>query len=180
MKRKMIFRLLLIFAVTMQLGMLKAQTKVVSMERYYASSLYNFTRLVKWPESFSNQDFKIAVVGSESVFDELKKLTANRRYGQNGFQISYFRKYSDVNGFHHMVFLSTMNSGKINAIKAQTNSKNTMFITERQSMGDFGSAISFYVEPSGKISFELSNVNFLDQELIVSSSLLSLAGKVSN
>lgn len=180
MKRKMILRLVFILAVTLQFGLLKAQTSVVSNEKYYASSLYNFTRFVKWPESYSGQDFKIAVVGSETVYEELIKITSNRKYGHNGFQISYFKKYSEVNGSYHMIFLSSINSGKINTIKTQTDSKNTMFVTERQGMGPFGSAISFYVNQSGRITFELSKDNFTDQELVVNSSLISLAGKVSN
>lgn len=180
MKGKMILRLVLILGVFMQLGLLKAQTSVVSNEKYYASSLYNFTRFVKWPASQSNQNFKIAVVGSEAVYEELKKLTTNRKYGQHSFQISYFRKHSDIKGFYHMVYLSTMNSGKISSIKSQNKSNNTMFITERQGMGAFGSAVSFYVEQSGRITFELSNSNFRDQGLVVSSALLSLAGKVSD
>lgn len=179
MKGKLL-KLFILAAVIMQIGAVRAQTHSVSTERYYATSIYNFTRFVKWPDSQTNQDFKIAVVGSETVYAELQKLVAKRKYGQHGFQISYYKKHSEVQGYHHMVFLSTMNSGKIKSIKEQTNSKYTMYITERQSMGAFGSAISFYVDDSGRITFELSKDNFDDQELVLNSSLLSLAGKVSN
>ncbi len=180
MKEKMIMKLLVIVTVTMQLGILKAQTQSVSTERYYASSIYNFTRFVKWPDSHTNQNFRIAVVGSESVYAELQKLTKSRKYGQHGFEISFFKKHTEVNEYHHVVFLSTMNSGKIKSIKEQANSMYTMFITEREGMGAFGSAISFYVDGSGRITFELSKDNFTDQNLVLNSSLLSLAGKVSN
>lgn len=180
MKGKMIFRWTLILGFTMQLGLLRAQSTVVSNERYYASSLYNFTRFVKWPENIHAQRFKIAVIGSETVYEELKKITANRLHGQHSFEINYFRKYSEIKDYHHMVFLSTMNSGKINSIKEQVNSKYIMYITERASMGAFGSAISFYVDNTGKTTFELTKNNFTEQELILNSSLLSYAGKVSN
>lgn len=179
--REMIkFKLLLIVVVTLQCGMLGAQSKVVSNEKYYATSVYNFTRFVKWPESRTHQDFKIAVVGSESVFEELKKLTLNKKYGINRYQISYFKKYSDVSGYYHMVYLSSMNSGKINTIKKQTKSMYTMYITEREDMGAFGSAVSFYADETGRITFELTPENFTNQHLVLNSSLLSLAGKVSN
>jgi hypothetical protein len=180
MKGRMVLRWILLVVMVSQFGMLAAQTKVVSTERYYASSIYNFTRYVKWPDSQTNKDFKIAIVGSESVYEELKNLTATRKYGQHNYQISFYKKHSEVVGFHHIVFLSTINSGKINSIKEQTNSKYTMFITEREGMGDYGSAISFYVEDSGRIRFELSHANIQDQGLVVNSSLFSLAGKVIN
>lgn len=180
MKQMKILKLLVIVAVTMQIGILKAQTHTVSTEKYYATSIYNFTRFVKWPDSHTNQNFRIAVVGSESVYAELQKLTKSRKYGQHGFEVSYYKKHNEVNEYHHVVFLSTMNSGKIKSIMDQTNSKYTMYITEREGMGAFGSAISFFVDNSGRITFELSKDNFTEQNLVLNSSLLSLAGKVSN
>jgi hypothetical protein len=57
MKWKMILRLLIILWVTLQFSMLKAQNSLISSEKYYALSVYNFTRFVKCPDRFSDQPF---------------------------------------------------------------------------------------------------------------------------
>ena len=85
-----------------------------------------------------------------------------------------------MEGFHHMIFLSNSNSGKIKDIKQRIDAQNTMFITERRGMGQFGSAISFFVDDTGRIQFELIEENFKEQDLFISSNLKTLAKKPSS
>lgn len=169
--------LLLIFLVGSKLS---AQSLVVTPSKYYAYSLYNFSKFVKWPDQHTKQDFKIAVIGSKSIYEELHKLTVNKKYGLQGIKVFYFKKYSEIGGFHHMVFLSNLQSGKIKWIKENSESQNTMFITERENMGASGSAISFFVSHSGRIEFELYKNNFAEQNLVLNTQLATLAGKNKN
>jgi hypothetical protein len=111
------------------------------------------------------------------MYNELSQLTRNLKHGQKNFVITYYKNYSEVDGFHQIVFLSNSNSTKIQKIKNRINNPHMMFVTEREGMGSYGSAISFFISKTGRIEFELMAENMRSQNLAYSAQLKTLSKK---
>ena len=60
----------LILAVSIVLtlnGIVNAQ-----VSRFQAMYIYNFSRMVEWPNEYKNGNFEIGVIGNNSLMEELK------------------------------------------------------------------------------------------------------------
>lgn len=176
MKRELLKNWFVIAGFLLMCQLTIGQTKMtVSPEKFYAYSIYNFSKNTEWPVTSTNSVFKIAIVGNQLVYNELKKLTANRKIGNTSIQVDYYKKSTDLTAYSHIVFLSTLQSGKIKPIKDALQNESILFVTEREGMGKYGSCISFFVTDKGKIEFELIAQNFAANKLKVSNNLKTLA-----
>ena len=57
------------------LVLLFCQTAFSQEEKYIGLFVYNFTKYFDWPESAKAGDFIIEVIGHQSVYDELARIT---------------------------------------------------------------------------------------------------------
>lgn len=154
------------------------EARVVSKEKYIALSIYNFTKMVNWPESMRvKETFTIGIVGSKVLADELIKTTLNRMNGSQKIDIKYFDNAEEISGILHIVFVSKGQTSKYMKID-QKQFENSLIITEKEGMTDFGSAINF-IPLDGSIKFELSEKNTKDHNLTLNPRLKTMAVQVN-
>ena len=169
-----------LFAVLLGLSMTYAanaqEVKVVSLPKYLASCLYSFSRYVNWPFDYKVGDFIIAVVGDKSVYTELQAMVAGKSVGIQPMVVKFYNSADEVNGYHHIVYLSEEQSGSLSKVVSKLGGKGTLMVTEKEGMLKFGAAIDF-TSVDGLMKFEMSKGNFDKYGLQVSSFLEKMAYK---
>jgi len=144
-------------------------------EKYQSLFIYNFTKYIKWPESYNSEKFIIAVLGNSEVLESLNSMASAKKKTSSG-QVIEIRKYNtllDI-GDCNILFVSENTSGDIRQIESNTSSKPILIITDTPGLATQGSIINF-IETDGKIKFELNQSKASKRGLKVSASLTSLA-----
>jgi len=152
--------------------------EVSTSERFIAYSLYNFSKLIDWPNSATASTFKVAVVGDKRVYVELLGLAQNRKVGNATYNIVFYKDISEVTGYHQMIYLSNLQSGRIGELREQTKNGGVLLVTERKGMTQQGSTISFQTNEDGTMGFEIARQNALKNQLIIRSQLERMAVSV--
>ena len=116
--------------------------------------IYNFTRLVEWPEAYKTGDFTIGVIGNSDVFGELEAYTAGKRVGMQNIVIKKFRDASEIDKCH-IIFVSYNKSSILPDILKKTEANPTLIIGERKSIINEGAGIGF-VLLEDKLKFDLN------------------------
>ena len=65
--------------------------QVSSSERFIAYSLYNFSKLIVWPNSSTAKSFQVAIIGDKRVYVELQNLAQNRKVGNADYNIVFYK-----------------------------------------------------------------------------------------
>lgn len=165
----------LLISLSCWIGAVKAQdVKVVSMNKYISSCLYNFSKYINWPVERKTGDFIITIVGSKDLFSEMTKLTQNMMVGLQPIQVKYCSSASEISGFQHIVFVSSWQSGKINVVMQKTAGSNTLVVTETEGMIDKGAMINF-IPVDGNMQFEIRKESLSKRNLTASSVLDRMA-----
>jgi hypothetical protein len=149
-----------------------AQSKPDPNAKIKAIFLYNFTKYVEWPASYKQGDFVIAVLGGTGVSDELVKMAALKKAGNQDIIITDYTNINDI-GKCHMLYVDGDFCDHLPTIINKIKPFNTLLITEKSGMARKGSAINF-VSVNNKQNFELSTSNAGKYGLNVSSSLSKL------
>ena len=144
-------------------------------EKYQSLFIYNFTKYIKWPESYNPEKFVIGVIGDSEILQSLNSMAASKKKTGAGTIIEV-KKYGSVSEIDdcNILFVSKDAIGDIDQIDTKTSSKPVLVISDSSGMALKGSVINF-VEMEGKIKFELNQANATSRGLVVSSSLTSLA-----
>ncbi len=144
-------------------------------EKYQSLFIYNFTKYIKWPDTYSPNSFVIAVIGNSAILDDLNGMAASKKQTSGGATIE-IKKYNSVDeiGVCHILFISENAVDKLGQIEAKTSGKPVLLVTDTPGMATQGSIINF-IEKDGKIKFELNEAQATKRNLAVSSSLTSLA-----
>jgi hypothetical protein len=138
----------------------------------YANIVYRFTKYIDWPEQYKNGDFIIGVVGESELFDELKKLTKNKRVGNQPIVVKYLSPNAK-NYNVHILFISNQESGKLRRIAEITDGKPILLVSEHFSLISKGACINFIlVGDNLKLEFGKSNIE--NRKLNIASELLNL------
>jgi hypothetical protein len=162
------------FSLTLMVLLLCHAGKVMgqaSVEAAQSMFIYNFTRLIEWPNK--DGDFTIGVLGSGSLVSELSKTTAGKTVGQQKIVVKKIKDISEINKLN-ILFISSGNSGKMADILAKVGSSHTLIITEKRGMIDAGAAINFILNDD-RLKFELKTANASRHGLRVLSKLESMA-----
>lgn len=169
MKRKALVILLSVFIC----GAAHAQK-----EKYESLFIYNFTKYVKWPESYNNGEFVIGVYGDSPILTPLKKMADTKKKTGNGHTIiiKQIDNIGDI-GNCNILFVSQKSADEIPEIDSQTKGKPMLLVSDTPGMAQQGSVINF-VEENGKIKFELNESKAANRGLFISGSLSALAVKV--
>ena len=180
MKTKFFLTALLLFSASILFTeTLKAQQtlQVSTSERFIAYSLYNFSKLIDWPNSSSATTFQIAVVGDKRVYSELSNLANHKKVGNASYNIVYCKNISELNGKSQIIYLASMHSGKVRELTSSDKS-GVLYVTEKQGMTKQGSTISFLVDDRGMMGFEIAKDNAVKSNLSIRSQLERLASSV--
>jgi hypothetical protein len=148
-----------------QMGIPKAQ----------AMFIFNFCRLIEWPVSYRTGTFKIAVLGTSAVADELEAYTQGKKIGSQEIQIFRFKSPEEINSCH-ILFVPFARSKQLTEISSACNSagKSILIITEKNGALNEGSAINFIIQED-KLKFELKGENASKYGIKVSSKLQEMA-----
>lgn len=154
------------------------QSMQVTSKKFIAYSLYNFSKLIDWPNSSSATTFSITVVGDKEVYTELLNLAKNRKVCNATYNIKFCKKADEIIGKNQIIYLSNMYSSKVKHLAEDPNLLNVLLVTEREGMTSYGSAISFTVTDQGTMGFEIAKENAKKNQLTIRSQLERMAVQV--
>jgi hypothetical protein len=148
-----------------QMGIPKAQ----------AMFIFNFCRLIEWPVSCRTGTFKIAILGTSAVADELELYTQGKKIGSQEIQVVRFRTPAEITACH-ILFVPFSRSKQLTEISSalQAAGKSVLIISEKSGALNEGSAINFIIQED-KLKFELRGENASKNGIKVSSKLQEMA-----
>lgn len=146
-------------------------------EKYIGLFVYNFTKYFDWPESTKSGSFVIEVIGHQSVYEELTKLTQGKFIGNQGITIKYLKSIQELGGNSHMVFLGHWQSRFIGELLGVVKNQPKLIISEMEGMLDKGSDINFIIR-EGSIKFEMKTSNVLSRQIKIDPRIRELAHRV--
>lgn len=144
-------------------------------EKYQSLFIYNFTKYIKWPDSYNSEKFIIGVIGDSDILESLNSMASSKKKTATGKEMQV-KKYSSVGEIDdcNILFVSENAASDLGQIVNDTGSKPILIITDSPGLATQGSIINF-IEQDGKIKFELNEEKANGRGLIVSGSLTSLA-----
>ena len=140
-----------------------------------ASYIYNFAKMIDWPEAEKSGNFIIGVYGSSGVYKELIKKYASKNIGNQQIEV---KKLSDTPtvGKIHLLYITKDKEQDISALLKSIKKKPVLVITENPGSLEKGSIINFIIVDSS-LNFELNVDQANKHDLIVGSRLKDLAYK---
>jgi hypothetical protein len=161
----------LLLVISGKLAKLNAQE-----EKYIGLFLYNFTKYFDWPESTKSGDFVIQILGHKSVYEEMTRLTAGKKIGNQNIVIQNVSSLEDITKCQ-IVFVGHWQSRIISDVIGKIGNYPTLIITEMEGMLDQGSAINFIIR-DGTIKFEMKMTNVSSHQLKSDQRIRELAYRV--
>jgi hypothetical protein len=144
------------------------------LEKYQVTFLYNFTRLIQWPNLYQEPAFIIGVIGKNSyIARELKANLGSRTAGGRPINIVEFNSAEEVT-YCHMLFIPNSSLGKFDVVKSRLIGKSVLYVTESEKGVPAGSMINLFVK-DGKMVFTLNENLAKAKKLLVSSKLKDFA-----
>ena len=141
-------------------------------DKFKALFIYNFTKYMEWPASKQTGDFKIGVLGSSPITNELKAFTAKKLVGQQKIVVEEIMSIDDCYKYH-IVFVPAKVSSRAEEIVKQVTNKGVLLVTDKQGMAATTSGINF-VKVDGQQTFEICEKHIHEQGVTAAKSLLSL------
>lgn len=163
--------LILFFFLILTVTNLKAQE-----EKYIGLFVYNFTKYFDWPENIKSGEFIIEVLGHKTVYEELKKITANKKIGTQNIIVKNPTSPAASNKCQ-ILFVGHWQSKHLPSILSKLDNYPTLIITEMEGMLEKGSAINFVIR-NGTIKFEIKTANISSRQIKIDPRIRELAYKV--
>src|SRR5690554_4767698 len=124
-------------------ALIMAMQANAQLEKHQATFIYNFTRLVQWPEFYKEPAFILGVLGSnEPITKELKASIEDRTVAGKEIQIVEFASASEIAKVH-LLFVPNSESGQLNRAVAALTNQPALIVTESQGRQPAGSIINF-------------------------------------
>jgi hypothetical protein len=165
MKLRGIFFTLILFVISTSL---KASDNINLMQTMY---IYNFTKLIKWPEGSIGNTFVIGVYGSDQMFAALENYTKTRKVGTKNIKVINLKSYTNVTQCQ-IVFVSADKKSSFSEIKQTLGNRACLLISETE--GTNSSGIEF-VRQNNKLAFRLNQETLKSMNLIVSQQLVNMS-----
>lgn len=159
------------------MGLLWVSAVYSQEEKYIGLFVYNFTKYFDWPESKKTGDFVIEVIGHESVFDELTRITEGKKIGSQNLIIKNLNSIQEMSNNAHMVFVGHWQSRFMNDVLQKISNKPVLVISEMEGMLDQGSDINFVIR-EGTIKFEMKISNVTSRQIKIDPRIRELAYRV--
>jgi len=138
-----------------------------------ASYIYNFGKLVSWPESQSKGNFTIGILGDPSLYQQLITKYSGKKYGSQAIEIVQMVNAEKL-GKPQILFVSRKNNEQLEAISKELAKSSTLLISEFEKGLEKGATLNFVVVDN-QVKFEISEPNAAAHKLTVGSTLKSLA-----
>ncbi len=143
------------------------------LHEVYSMMVFNFVRYVQWPDHTASGEFVIGIVGNGDVYNTLNTWYGGKPRGAKTYVIKKFSSANDVTDCH-VVFIDKSKSGEFEDINNKVKGKGTLVITDKNGLGEKGSAINFKTVDN-KLKFELNQKALEASNLKVSGALSSMA-----
>jgi hypothetical protein len=143
------------------------------MHEVYSMMVFNFIRYVQWPDHAGSGEFVIGVVGNADVYNTLNSWYGGKPRGSKTYVIKKFNTAAEVTDCQ-VVYIDKSKSGEFAAVNDKVKGKGTLLITDKNGLGEKGSAINFKTVDN-KMKFELNQKVIEASNLKVSGSLTSMA-----
>lgn len=163
MKKLVIF--LVFVGATVRIGF----SQINDLNQAQSLYIYNFSRLIQWPESSKTGDFIIGILGDNELYNTLLNFSVNKKVGAQQIVIKKFDEPQNVSGCH-IVFVGNGKIGRMSEVVERLRGSYSLIITERKGMVNSGSAIDFFVDQD-KLRFVVNSENAERYNLTVSKSL---------
>jgi hypothetical protein len=163
-------RMLLLVGLAISMMSAIAQTSIPKAQSMF---IYNFSRLIEWPEAYKSGDFVIGVLGTSDVFTELQAYTAGKKVGLQNIIVQKYKEVGEIDKCN-ILFISYGKSSSIAEIISKIGSGSTLIIAEKKGMAEAGAAINFLVSED-KLKFELKSLNATKNGLKLSSKMEEMA-----
>jgi len=167
----MIRKFLLVLLASGTFMVSSAQVNTVSQAQ--SMFIYNFSRLIQWPDSYNTGDFIIGVMGNNELYNTLTAYVAGKKVGSRSIAVKRFDDPVDISKCN-ILFIGNTKVGKMNEVVAKVQAQSSLIITERKGMIDSGSAIDFFME-GDKLKFVMNTQNAQKYDLVISKSLSDMA-----
>jgi hypothetical protein len=159
------------------LGLLFIQAAYSQEEKYIGLFVYNFTKYFDWPESAKSGDFIVEIIGHQSVFDELTKITHGKKIGNQNIVIKNLNNIQEMSNHSHMVFVGHWQSRFLADVLKKISEQPVLVISEMEGLLDKGSDINFVIR-DGTIKFEMKTTNVSTRQIKIDPRIRELAYRV--
>jgi hypothetical protein len=149
-----------------------AQQSEIRMQSVF---LYNFTRLVSWPDDYQSGDFVMAVYGDTPMLAEIQELAQTRKAGTQNIVAKRFNSAEEITKCH-ILYIPGNQSRHTTAIVNSLKAKNIkcLIVSDSRNATKNGAVVNFSVV-DGRQRFELSQVNARDMGLTLGGEITRLA-----
>ena len=143
------------------------------MTKTQAMFLYNFSRLIKWPEAYTQGDFIFGVLGNQEVYNDLVTITTGKKVGTQSITVKLFKDLSQITSCH-ILFIANNKLEQFDDILNRVQNKSSLIVTERKGMLNSGSTIDFVISDN-KLRYMVSEENAKKNNLVLSRNLQDMA-----
>jgi hypothetical protein len=154
-------------------GIGAGSAQVTNINQAQSLYIYNFSRLIQWPEGNQSGDFVIGVIGDNEMFKSLNTYLLNKKVGTQPIVIKQFENAESLTRCH-IIFVGSGKVSVFEEVVSRLRGSNSLIITEKKGMVNFGSAIDFFLDQD-KLKFVINSVNAQKYNLTVSKSLEDMA-----
>lgn len=138
-----------------------------------ASYVYNFAKLVGWPDKKAKGNFTIGILGDPDLYKQIVEKYSGKTIGNQSIEIIQLLGIEQMPEMH-ILFISRQMSDKTELISSRQTKEHTMIITEDINGLSKGATLNFVVIDNLQ-KFEISEPNAAAQGLTIGSTLKSLA-----
>ncbi|MBL3656550.1 YfiR family protein [Fulvivirga sediminis] len=163
--------LLTAFMLVAFFGTTRAQGRPI--HEIHSMMIYNFIKYIQWPSSDQSQNFVIAVIGDDEVYNTLNTWYGGKLRGNKKFVVKKFNSPSEISSCH-ILYVAKGSSKDFDEIRGKLSNSSTLIITDKPGLGQKGSGINFRTV-NNKLAFELNQKVIEQSQLKVSGQLSSMA-----
>jgi hypothetical protein len=139
--------------------------------------LYRFAGYVTWPESTTDaREFRIAVLGAESVAGQLKDFLPEHPIQGRTAQVATIQGIGQL-GDARILYIGSGFGGKLSVLIEALKDRPILIVTDRPGALEEGSTVNFLLEQQ-HVRFEISTAAAKRSGLQISSGLLAVAERI--
>lgn len=141
-----------------------------------SSYVYNFCKLVSWPDSKKDSNFIIGVLGDPDLYKQLISKYSSKLIGNQPIEIVQLLGTEQMPELH-VLFVSRNMVNVMPSIQTKMVKAHTLVISEHPDGIKHGATLNFVVIDN-QLKFEIGETNAVNHDLTIGSTLKSLANKV--
>ena len=147
-------------------------------QKVKAAYIYNFSRYFEWPEqTFENDDapFVIGVLGTDPLGNQLDRLANKKSVRNRKIVINRYQNVEDYEPCQMLFVTRSVSDEQFKLALEQANNDHVLVVSEKPPETRQGSSVQIFIDPNGKVGFEIDVGVVNARSLQVSAKLLKLA-----